>query len=54
MDSAVILWNSETGSQRATLWGAKGEVFAGVVATGDEPLIVAGLSDGSLRVWAPE
>jgi hypothetical protein len=54
MDSAVMLWNSETGSQRATLWGAKGEVFAGVVATGDEPLIVAGLSDGSLRVWAPE
>jgi serine/threonine protein kinase len=54
MEHAVILWNTETGAQRATLWGAKGEVFASVVTTGDEPLIVAGLSDGSLRVWAPE
>jgi serine/threonine protein kinase/WD40 repeat protein len=54
MDHAVILWDTATGAQRATLWGAKGEVFAGVVTTGEEPLIVAGLGDGSLRVWGPE
>jgi WD40 repeat protein len=54
MDHAVILWDAATGAQRATLWGAKGEVFASVVATGEEPLVVAGLADGSLRVWAPE
>jgi WD40 repeat protein/tRNA A-37 threonylcarbamoyl transferase component Bud32 len=54
MDHAIVLWDVASGSQRATLWGAKGEVFAGVVAAGDEPLVVAGLADGSLRVWAPE
>ena len=54
MDHAVILWDVAKGAQRATLWGAKGEVFAGVVVTGEEPLVVAGLADGSLRVWAPE
>jgi WD40 repeat protein len=54
MEHAVILWDAATGSQRATLWGAKGEVFASVVATGEEPLVVAGLADGTLRVWAPE
>ncbi len=54
MDHSVILWDVATGAQRTTLWGAKGEVFASVVTTGEEPLVVAGLADGSLRVWAPE
>ena len=54
MDHALILWDVASGAQRTTLWGAKGEVFASVATTGDEPLIVAGLADGSLRVWAPE
>jgi WD40 repeat protein len=54
MDHAVALWDAGTGAQRATLWGAKGEVFASLVTTGEEPLVVAGLADGSLRVWAPE
>ncbi|MGH6693150.1 MAG: WD40 repeat domain-containing protein, partial [Gammaproteobacteria bacterium] len=54
MDHALILWDVATGAQRTTLWGAKGEVFASVVATGEEPLVVAALADGSLRVWAPE
>ncbi len=54
MDHSVILWDVATGAQRSTLWGAKGEVFASVVVTGEEPLVVAGLVDGSLRVWAPE
>ena len=54
MDHSVILWDVATGAQCATLWGAKGEVFASVVVTGEEPLVVAGLVDGSLRVWAPE
>ncbi|HEY7699348.1 MAG TPA: protein kinase, partial [Vicinamibacteria bacterium] len=54
MDHSVILWDVASGAQRTTLWGAKEEVFASVVATGEEPLIVAGLADGSLRIWAPE
>jgi WD40 repeat protein len=54
MDHAVALWDVGTGAQRATLWGAKSEVFASLVTTGEEPLLVAGLADGSLRVWAPE
>ncbi|MGH9389940.1 MAG: WD40 repeat domain-containing protein, partial [Vicinamibacteria bacterium] len=54
MDHSVILWDVPSGAQRTTLWGAKGEVFASVVTTGEEPLVVAGLADGSLRVCAPE
>ncbi len=54
MDHAITLWDVASGSQRSTLWGAKGEVFASVVTTGEEPLIVAGLAEGTLRVWAPE
>ncbi len=54
MNHALILWDVATGAQRTTLWGAKNEVFASAVTTGEEPLVVAGLSDGSLRVWAPE
>jgi WD40 repeat protein len=54
MDHALILWDVPTGAQRTTLWGAKGETFASVVTTGEDPLVVAGLTDGSLRVWAPE
>jgi WD40 repeat protein len=54
MDHALVLWDVASGAQRTTLWGAKGESFASVVTTGEEPLVVAGLADGSLRVWAPE
>lgn len=54
MDNSVVLWDVVSGAQRATLWGATGEVFSSVVATGEEPLVVAGLADGTLRVWAPE
>lgn len=54
MDNSVILWDVVSGSQLATLWGATGEVFASVVVTGEEPLVVAGLAEGTLRVWAPE
>jgi tRNA A-37 threonylcarbamoyl transferase component Bud32 len=54
MDHSVILWDVASGAQRTTLWGAKGEVFASVAVTSDEPLVVTALSDGSLRVWARE
>jgi hypothetical protein len=54
MDNSVILWDAVSGTQRSTLWGATGDVFASVVVTGEEPLIVAGLADGTLKVWAPE
>jgi WD40 repeat protein/tRNA A-37 threonylcarbamoyl transferase component Bud32 len=54
MEHAVILWDAASGAQRTTLWGAKGETFSSVAITGEEPLVVAGLGDGRLRVWAPE
>ncbi len=54
MDNSVVLWDVVSGAQSATLWGATGDVFASVVVTGEEPLVVAGLADGTLRVWAPE
>jgi len=54
MDNSVVIWDLESGEARTTLWGGTEESFASVVATGEEPLIVGGLSDGSLRVWMPE
>ena len=54
LEHAVILWDVASGAQRTTLWGAKGETFSSVAITGEEPLVVAGLADGRLRVWAPE
>jgi eukaryotic-like serine/threonine-protein kinase len=54
MDNSIVLWDVALGAQRATLWGGAGEVFASVVVTGEEPRVVAGLADGTLRVWAPE
>jgi WD40 repeat protein len=53
MDNALILWDVQSGAPGSTLWGAKGEVFAGVAVTTDDPLVVAGLADGRLKVWAP-
>jgi hypothetical protein len=53
MDNAVVLWEVGSGTQGATLWGAKGDVFASVAVTTDEPLVVCGLADGRLKVWGP-
>ncbi len=54
MDNGVILWDLASGKPRTTLWGGSSESFAGVVVTGEEPLIVGGLTNGGLKVWAPE
>jgi tetratricopeptide (TPR) repeat protein len=53
MDNSLILWDLNAGTPRTTLWGGAGESFTGVVVTGDEPLIVAALGDGRLRIWSP-
>lgn len=54
MDATLVIWDLATGAPRATLCGSAGESFAGVVVTSPEPLLVAGLEDGRLRVWMPD
>ena len=54
MDNSLIIWDLNTGSPRTTLWGSADESFTGVVVTGEEPLIVGALGDGSLRIWSPQ
>ncbi|HSF20080.1 MAG TPA: serine/threonine-protein kinase [Vicinamibacteria bacterium] len=55
MDSSLVIWNADTATARATLWGGPDDCFVGVcITSGDEPWIVAGLGDGGIRIWAPE
>ncbi|GEM_PF-1058696 len=54
MDNTLLIWDLTAGNPRQTLYGRSEEVFTGVVVTSDEPLLVAGLGDGRVRVWAPE
>lgn len=54
MDSSLILWDLEAAVPRTTLWAGTGDAMSSVVVIPDEPLIVAGQSDGTLRVWIPE
>ena len=54
MDSSLILWDLEAAVPRTTLWAGSGDAMSSVVVIPDEPLIVAGQSDGTLRVWIPE
>jgi tRNA A-37 threonylcarbamoyl transferase component Bud32 len=54
MDNSLIIWDLITGTPRTTLFGGASESFTGVVVTGEEPLIVAALGDGSLRIWSPQ
>lgn len=53
-DNSLIIWDLTKGTPRTTLWGGSEESFTGVVVTGEEPLIVASLGDGSLRIWSPQ
>jgi WD40 repeat protein len=54
MDSSLILWDLEAAVPRTTLWASSGDVMSSVVVVPDEPMLVAGQSDGKLRVWIPE
>ena len=54
MDNSLLIWDLTAGNPRQTLYGRSEETFTGVVVTSDEPLLVAGLGDGRVRVWAPE
>lgn len=54
MDNSLIIWDLASGAPRTTLWGGAHESFTGVLVTGEEPLIVASLADGSLRIWSPQ
>ncbi len=54
MDNSLIIWDLNTGNPRTTLWGGADDRFTGVVVTGEEPLIVGALGDGSLRIWSPQ
>jgi WD40 repeat protein len=52
-ENSVQLWDIESGTPRAALWGQAGESFVGVaLLTSGDHLVVA-LADGRIRVWGP-
>ena len=52
-ENSVQLWDLESGTPRAALWGQAGESFVGIalLASGDH--LVVALADGRIRVWGP-
>ena len=52
-ESVVHLWDAQTGTSVAALWGESGESFAGVALFGDDDYLAIALSDGRIRVFGP-
>jgi hypothetical protein len=52
-DNAVTLWNLDSTSTLAALWGPADESFAGLALFEGGSHIAVALSDGRIRLWAP-
>jgi hypothetical protein len=52
-DNAVQLWDLETRTPAAALWGPSGESFVGLALYGDWNHLAAALGDGRIRTWGP-
>jgi WD40 repeat protein len=52
-DNAVQLWEVESQTSVASLWGPADESFAGVALYGEEDHIAVALTDGRVRLWGP-
>jgi WD40 repeat protein len=52
-ENSVQLWDLETGSPGATLWGPADESFVGLALFGDSNHLAAALADGRIRIWGP-
>jgi WD40 repeat protein len=53
LDNAVQLWDLDTQTALAALWGPAAESFAGVALFGQGDHIAVALADGRIRVWGP-
>jgi WD40 repeat protein len=52
-DNAVQLWDLQTRSLAATLWGPNTETFVSLALFGESNHLAAALADGRIRVWGP-
>ena len=52
-DNAVQLWDLQTRSLAATLWGPTTETFVSLALFGESNHLAAALADGRIRVWGP-
>lgn len=53
LENAVQLWDLESGSLLAALWGPASESFAGVALFGGGEHVAVALADGRIRLWEP-
>ena len=52
-DNAVQLWDLETRTPAAALWGPSGESFVGLALYGELNHLAVALGDGRIRTWGP-
>ena len=52
-DNSVQLWDLESRSLAATLWGPNGESFVSLALFGESNQLAVALADGRIRVWGP-
>jgi len=52
-DNSVQLWDVESRSLAATLWGPSDESFVSLALFGESNHLAAALADGRIRVWGP-
>jgi hypothetical protein len=52
-DNAVQLWDLESRSLAATLWGPADESFVSLALFGESNHLAAALADGRIRAWGP-
>ena len=52
-DNAVQLWDLETRTPAAALWGPSGESFVGLALYGEWNHLAVALGDGRIRTWGP-
>jgi serine/threonine protein kinase len=53
LDNAVRVWDLESGSSPASLWGSSEESFASVASYGGGRNLAVVLADGRIRLWGP-
>ena len=52
-DNAVQLWDLETRTPAAALWGPSDESFVGLALYGEWNHLAVALGDGRIRTWGP-
>jgi WD40 repeat protein len=53
LENVVQLWDLESASPLASLWGPASESFAGVALYGGGERVAVALADGRIRLWEP-